>query len=333
MTGNAPLLEIRDLRTWFPVRRGLLNRLVGHVKAVDGVSLHVMGGETLGLVGESGCGKTTLGRSIAGLERPRSGQILFQGTDMKVLSRAERKRAARHLQMIFQDPAASLNPRLTVLDALTEGLQEHGLLEGSREAEGARLLAEVGLPPEALYRYPFEFSGGQRQRISLARAISLRPALVVCDEPVSSLDVSVQAQVINLLMDLREKHRLSYLFISHDLSVVRHLSDRIAVMYLGRIVEEGPAETVMGSPLHPYTQALLAAVLAPGQPRGRKLVLPGEPPSPLNPPSGCPFHARCPKAMDQCRLDYPPASATETRRVHCHLYPPRVPDPAPLLAP
>ena len=320
MRGNAPLLEIRDLRTWFPVRRGLLNRVVGHVKAVDGVSLHVMEGETLGLVGESGCGKTTLGRSIVGLERPRAGQILFQGTDMDRLSRTERKRAGRHLQMIFQDPAASLNPRLTVLDALTEGLQEHGLLAGSREAEGARLLAEVGLPPEALYRYPFEFSGGQRQRISLARAISLRPALVVCDEPVSSLDVSVQAQVINLLMDLREKYRLSYLFISHDLSVVRHLSDRIAVMYLGRIVEEGPAAAVMDRPLHPYTQALLAAVLVPGRPRGRALVLPGEPPSPLNPPSGCPFHTRCPKVMEACRGTYPVTRVFDGRRVDCHLY-------------
>ncbi len=320
------MLEIRDLRTWFPVRRGLLNRVVGHVKAVDGVSLHVMEGETLGLVGESGCGKTTLGRSIVGLERPRSGHILFQGADMKTLSRAERKRAGRHLQMIFQDPVASLNPRLTVLDILTEGIQEHSLLQGAREDEGARLLAEVGLPPEALYRYPFEFSGGQRQRISLARAISLRPSLVVCDEPVSSLDVSVQAQVINLLMDLREKYRLSYLFISHDLSVVRHLSDRIAVMYLGRIVEEGPAGAVMDRPLHPYTQALLAAVLVPGRPRGRALVLPGEPPSPLNPPSGCPFHARCPKAMAACQRDYPPTATTEGRQVNCHLYPPRPPD-------
>jgi len=235
------------------------------------------------------------------------------------MSRRDRRATGRHLQIIFQDPQASLNPRMTVLDLLTEGLEEHDLLQGSREEEGARLLAEVGLSPDVLYRYPFEFSGGQRQRISLARAISLRPSLVVCDEPVSSLDVSVQAQVINLLMDLRVKHGLAYLFISHDLSVVRHLSDRIAVMYLGRIVEEGSAETIMETPFHPYTQALLAAALVPGRPRRQKLVLPGEPPSPLNPPPGCPFHTRCPKVMEICRHEYPAARTINNRRVNCHL--------------
>ncbi|MBU1692528.1 MAG: ABC transporter ATP-binding protein [Verrucomicrobia bacterium] len=321
MTTPPPLLEINGLRTWFPVRRGIISRTVGQVKAVDDVSLCVAEGETLGLVGESGCGKTTLGRTIVGLEQPRAGRILFQGRNLGRMSRRDRKAVSLHLQFIFQDPYASLNPRMTILDILTEGLGEHRLLRKAREEEAVRLLAEVGLPSDALYRYPFEFSGGQRQRISLARALSLRPSLVICDEPVSSLDVSVQAQVINLLMELREKHGLAYLFISHDLSVVRHLSDRIAVMYLGRIVEEGGAEAIMENPLHPYTQALLAAVLVPGRPRGQKLVLPGEPPSPLNPPPGCPFHTRCPKVMEICRKEYPAARTAEERRVNCHLHP------------
>jgi oligopeptide/dipeptide ABC transporter ATP-binding protein len=257
---QQPLLELDDLCTWFPVRRGVFGRTADHVRAVDGVRLTVDAGEIVGLVGESGCGKTTLGRTVLGLEQPRSGQIRFAGADVLALPAAARRDLCRELQVIFQDPASALNPRMTVLDIVTEGPAHHGLLTGNRQEAALRILEKVGLGPDHLHRYPHEFSGGQRQRICIARAIAVQPKLIICDEPVSALDVSVQAQVINLLLDLRDSEGLSYLFISHDLSVVRQIADRVAVMYLGRIVECGPTAEVIEQPRHPYTRALLAAV-------------------------------------------------------------------------
>ncbi len=314
-----PLLEIEQLKVWFPIRRGLFSSLVGQVRAVDGVSLTVERRETLGLVGESGCGKTTLGRAIMGLEQPRSGALRFRGQDLLTLPEEQRQALRPHMQMVFQDPYTSLNPRLTVMDIITEGLTTHRLLRGSRHAEARRLLDEVGFPRDALRRYPHEFSGGQRQRISLARALALRPQFIICDEALSALDVSVQAQMLNLLMDLQHSHQLAYLFISHDLGVVKHIADRVAVMYLGRIMEDRPTQELMEQPTHPYTQALIAAMRVPGRSPGARLILQGEPPSPIDPPPGCPFHPRCPQAMPICRRELPPELSRAGRRVACHL--------------
>ncbi|MFH1886256.1 MAG: ABC transporter ATP-binding protein [Pseudomonadota bacterium] len=314
-----PLLTVRDLKTWYPIRRGVLNRAMGFVRAVDGVSFSLEKGRTLGLVGESGCGKTSLGRSLAGLEVPRSGEVLFRGEPVPPGNRRG-KIWHKRIQMIFQDPFSSLNPRMTVMDIVTEGMAEHGMLKGSREQAAREVVSRVGLDPDAVFRYPHEFSGGQRQRISVARAVSLNPELVVCDEAVSALDVSVQAQVIRLLKRLQEELALSYLFISHDLAVVSTLSHEVAVMYLGKIVEYGPTAEVLHKPQHPYTQALLSAVPRPGKEKTHRIVLPGEPPSPARPPSGCRFHPRCPQAMEVCRSVDPDARTRGPVQVWCHLY-------------
>ena len=316
------LLQVRDLKTWFPIKRGVLARTRGHVRAVDGVSMDLRAGETVGLVGESGCGKTTLGRTVMGLEKSLSGEILMDGTRLWPASHDESLPWRRRIQMVFQDPYSSLNPRLTVLDTLTEGLIEHRMVRArERHAAAVRLLREVGMDEDALHRYPHEFSGGQRQRISIARAIALRPDIVVCDEAVSALDVSVRAQVLNLLHDLRREHALSYIFISHDLGVVRHIAHRVFVMYLGVIVEEGGVEAVLDHPVHPYSRALLSAVPAPFGERKGRLVLQGEVPSPANPPAGCRFHTRCPWAQEECARSVPPlesfAAGVPSRRVAC----------------
>jgi len=293
------------------------------VRAVDGVSLQIGEAETLGLVGESGCGKTTLARTILRIDPARSGSIRFGGDDLLNLPESQLRPLRRELQVVFQDPFSSLNPRMTIMDIVTEGLVEHRLIRGDEKEDAAqRLLSEVGMGADAVRRYPHEFSGGQRQRISIARAISLRPKLVICDEAVSALDVSVQAQVINLLMDLRDRHHLSYLFISHDLSVVRLIADRTAVMYLGQIVEFGSTEDVIDSPVHPYTRALISAIPRLGDDRRERIVLPGDVPSPSHPPPGCRFHPRCPFAAKECRHVEPPLERLDgdgetARRVAC----------------
>ncbi|MGD9872825.1 MAG: ABC transporter ATP-binding protein [Kiritimatiellia bacterium] len=310
-----PLLQIRDLKTWFPIHRGVVSRTVGHVRAVDGVSLDIMPDETLGLVGESGCGKSTLARTVALLEKPHAGTMQFNGQNLSQSQPGIR----RKIQMIFQDPYSSLNPRMTVLQILTEGLIQHKLIRVSERVATARdILADVGMDDSALYRYSHEFSGGQRQRISIGRALSMKPDLLICDEAVSALDVSVQAQVINLLLAIRKKHNLSYLFISHDLGVVRHMADRVAVMYLGQIVEEGPSEGIMDRPEHPYTRALISAIPGIGVEKKKRIVLQGDVPSPANPPPGCRFHPRCPYAKDICRMQSPELKDMEDgRKVSC----------------
>ena len=316
------LLEVQNLKVHFPVRPALFRRTREFVRAVDDVSFTVAPGETVGLVGESGCGKTTLGRAVIRLVQPTDGRILFDGEDLTSLTDSQLRPRRRHFQMIFQDPFGSLDPRLTVAGIIGEALDIHRLTPGAaaREERIAMLLKAVGLHPSHAPRLPHEFSGGQRQRIGIARALAVEPRLIVCDEPVSALDVSVQAQIVNLLRDLQRERNLAYLFVAHDLAVVKHISHRILVMYLGRIVESGDARAVCRSPRHPYTQALLSAVpvVDPGSKRQR-ILLTGDVPSPIHPPAGCPFHPRCPIAEARCRTEPPALRQIESgRSVACH---------------
>jgi oligopeptide transport system ATP-binding protein len=322
MTDARALLEVSDLVKRYPVRSGILRRSVGTVHAVDGVSFSVGVGETLGLVGESGCGKSTVARSILRLVEPTSGSIRLNGQDITNLGKADLRPHRRSMQIIFQDPFASLNPRMTAGDIVGEPLSVHGMAAGNKKRERvAELFEQVGLRPDQMHNYPHQFSGGQRQRICIARALSLGPSLIVCDEPVSALDVSIQAQVINLLIDLQRKHDFSYLFIAHDLAVVAHISHRVAVMYLGRIVEIAEKTELFANPRHPYTQALLASVpVADPRIKALKPMIDGDVPSPINPPSGCAFHTRCRYVMERCKIEAPVlAEAGAQHQVACWL--------------
>ncbi|TDG13366.1 ABC transporter ATP-binding protein [Seongchinamella unica] len=317
-----PLLQVSDLQMHFPVREGILLRARKFNRAVDGVSLHINPGETLGLVGESGCGKSTLGRCISRLYTPTAGSILFAGQDISRLRGKALLPYRRDIQMIFQDPMESLNARHTVGEILEEPLVIHRMGDkAQRMARVRQLLDIVGLPARSVTRYPFEFSGGQRQRIGIARAIALNPRLIVCDEPVSALDVSIQSQILNLLNDLQQELGLAYLFIAHDLAVVKHISDRVAIMYLGNIVEYAAGERVYSEPAHPYTRSLIAAIPVPDPHRkAQRQVLAGDVPSPINPPAGCHFHPRCPEVMERCRSEAPELIAREHDHAYaCHL--------------
>ena len=321
-TGAPVLLEVRKLRKHYPTQQGWLGRSGGQVRAVDGVSFSIAAGETLGLVGESGCGKSTTAKLILRLQDPSAGEILWNGRQIGGLNQADMRPVRRELQAVFQDPYSSLNPRIRAADIVAEPLRNYETLTTSQARERvAGLFERVGLRPDQMLKYPFEFSGGQRQRLGIARALSVQPRLMVCDEPVSALDVSVQAQVINLMMDLQQEFRLSYLFVAHDLAVVEHISHRVAVMYLGRIVEIAPKKTIFTRPQHPYTEALLEAVPVPdpGKRRQRR-VLAGDVPSPINPPPGCHFHTRCPYAEERCRREEPlMQEVTPGQFVACHL--------------
>ena len=305
---TQPVLEVRDLRTYFPIRRGVFSRTVGHIKAVDGVTFSVPRGKTLGLVGESGCGKTTVGRTLLRLIPATSGEVIYKGEDFFAYHGEKLRRLRRQMQIIFQDPVSSLNPRMTIGNIIGEPIQVHGIARGrERDEMVASLLQRVGLDPSYAARYPHEFSGGQRQRIGIARALALAPDFIVCDEPVSALDVSIQSQVLNLLSDLQDEFQLTYLFIAHNLAVVRHLSTRVGVMYLGKLVELAPADELYVNPKHPYTKALLSAIPIPDPTvRRERIVLKGDLPSPANPPSGCRFHTRCPMAQEICKTEEPP---------------------------
>ena len=324
-TTRTPLVSVRNLKKYFPIHKGILGRKVGDVKAVDDVSFDVYPNETLGLVGESGCGKTTTGRSLLRLLEPTSGEVIYQGENILDHDELKMRQTRRNLQIIFQDPYSSLNPRMTIENIIGEAIEFHGIASGNaRRQMVADLLVRVGLQPSYLTRYPHEFSGGQRQRIGIARALALNPDFIVCDEAVSALDVSVQAQVINLLQDLQEEFNLSYLFIAHDLSVVRHISDRIAVMYLGQIAELASKVSLFESPKHPYTQALLSAIPQPIPKRKhQRVILKGDVPSPINPPSGCRFHTRCPACYAPCpKIEPRTIEVDDGHFVKCHLYDP-----------
>ena len=318
---TSPLLRINGLKMHFPVRQGVVFKRHAVCRAVDGVDLSIQAGETIGLVGESGCGKSTLGKCVVRLLEPTEGSIHFEGFDLAPMSRRQLKPHRRHIQMIFQDPVESLNARHTVGQIIEEPFVIHG--QGDREARkksAYALLDKVGLSAASYDRFPFEFSGGQRQRIGIARALALNPKLIICDEPVSALDVSIQSQVLNLLLDLQREFGLTYLFIAHNLAVVKHISDRIAVMYLGKIVELADAEDLYRDARHPYTRALISAIPEPDPRRGReRIVLSGDVPSPINPPSGCPFHTRCPHVQDRCRTEVPQLRQVATgHQVACH---------------
>ena len=317
------LLEVRNLKTYYPIKGGFLRKTVAHVKAVDDVSFEIKSGETLGLVGESGCGKSTTGRTILRLLEPTDGQILFDGQDITDLRGKSLREIRKDVQMVFQDPYASLNPMQMVGDIVAEPIINFSKKSlKSLKSEIMELLTKVGLPEDAYYKYAHEFSGGQRQRIGIARALALRPKLIIADEPVSALDVSVQSQVLNLLKELQDEFDLTFLFIAHDLSVVKHMSDRIGVMYLGNIVEIAEKTSIYDEPLHPYTQALISAIPVPDpRKKSERIVLVGDVPSPANPPSGCPFHPRCPQAMAECSASKPQLKEVKPgHRVACHLY-------------
>jgi len=323
-TMTEPLVKVDDLKMYFPIYTGLFRRHTGDVKAVDGVSFAILPGETLGLVGESGCGKSTVGRALLRLYEPTAGRVIIDGEDIATLAPEALRKKRPTMQMVFQDPQASLNPRMSLSDIIAEPLVEHTRMSAAERLERVfELMDAVGLNRRFANRYPHEFSGGQRQRIGIARALALNPKFIVCDEPIAALDVSIQAQVVNLLEDLQEKFGLTYLFISHDLSMVRHIADRVAVMYLGRIAELSPRDALYAKPLHPYAEALLSAVNEPDPSRARRsrIILKGDVPSPANPPKGCSFCTRCPKVFAPCRTLRPELTEVEPGRfVACHLY-------------
>ncbi|MBI1903298.1 MAG: dipeptide ABC transporter ATP-binding protein [Planctomycetia bacterium] len=327
---TRPLLQVTNLKKHFPIRRGVFQRVVGHVRAVDDVSFHINPGETLGLVGESGCGKTTVGRTLLRLIEPTAGEIAFEGRDVRALSGGQLRQLRRDMQIVFQDPYGSLNPRMTIRAIVEEGLIIHGL--GNRKERLEKVidtLEDVGLDPTYINRYPHEFSGGQRQRICVARALALNPKFMVLDEPISALDVSIQSQIINLFTELRRKHNLTYLFISHDLSVVEYISDRVAVMYLGELVETGTSRELYHHAIHPYTKALLSSVpkMTPGK-KPERIVLPGDVPSPSRPPPGCRFHPRCPLAIDICKVESPRETIVDGHMFRCHVMEQQLKSPA-----
>ncbi len=323
---SRALLQVGNLKKYFPVHRGVFSRISGWVKAVDDVSFEIYEGETLGLVGESGCGKTTVGRTLLRLMEPTAGNVVFDGKDIMAMNTAQLRHTRPQMQIIFQDPYSSLNPRMTIGSIIGEAIGVHRLTSAQTPTQKvAALLEHVGLSPTYQSRYPHEFSGGQRQRIGIARALALEPKFIVCDEAVSALDVSIQAQILNLLQDLKEEHDLSYLFISHDLHVVQHIANRVAVMYLGKLAEVAPVDNLFREPKHPYTQALISANPIPDPTiKTKRIPLPGDVPSPLNPPIGCRFHTRCPQVMDRCETTDPPliqiGEGKSQHQVWCHLY-------------